>query len=248
MNTPNLNQPRQNLPPQKKPSKAGRAAAGVFGGLLLGIGGAYVAKYLGYLPNFTIFHPATLALPLLVPMLIWMFARGRNTVSTFFCAASLYIMAACHSKLMFLWKFFVPGMMILLGLVIFSHSKVFRYRRVVDSETGVMLHYPVFSATLGRKTFTHTDTAPLPGAIVKATAGGVFVDLSQANIEDGAVIEITAVSGTADVKLPSYCNVNIRALPILGVVRNNASSVVHHNAPTVNLFCKAILGSVEVQK
>jgi len=239
---------QQSYKPVKK-KKGANAAGIVFGGLFVGSAGLYLLKFLGILPGFTLLHPSALALIPLVPTLIWIISRGFGGVNTCSLLISLYIFLALQDGMGFLRQLFVPAVMLIIGGVILSRSRLFSNRRVIDSATVSTLKFPVWMVRFGRRTVTHTDPAVLEGAFVSAFCGGIHVDLSKAKLAENTVIDVSASSGSAVIVLPLYSNVTVTGIPVLGIIRkNDTENVKHRDAPNVRIQARAVMGAVEIRK
>lgn len=233
----------------KAPSNGGRACAIVFGGLFILLAVLYILKFTGIYPGFTLLHLGTLPMLLFIPMLIAFVAVGPKPVVMIFLLISLYMFFACQQGLYFLWKFFVPAVMLIVGVVIFGSSRIFRYRKVVDSESGSTVYFPIAGAFLCRTKYVHTDMQPLHGAIARAVLGASRLDISGASLADDVLVDVFALLGTCEVKVPEYSNVVIGHMPICGVIRGRQTGEVkHHSAPTIHIRSKAIFGVVEISR
>ncbi|MFA9378078.1 MAG: LiaF domain-containing protein [Lachnotalea sp.] len=84
------------------------------------------------------------------------------------------------------------------------------------------------------------------GVTLNSVLGSITLDLRNAEIKDGAFIDIAAVFGGVDIVVPSDVEVRVQQVPILGGVSNKASnsSVI---AATLYVNATCILGGVTIK-
>jgi len=88
------------------------------------------------------------------------------------------------------------------------------------------------------------------GGEVTAVMGGVEVDLRQASIsEESAVIDVFALWGGIEIKVPQEWTVDVKGLPIMGGFENTTHSSVTDPALAQKLIVRgtAIMGGVEIK-
>jgi len=226
-----------------------KGAGIVTGGLLVGIAALYGLKYAGILPTFTLLHPGTLTLIPIVPALISIVNHGPGAISTPALLISLYMLAATQRGMGFMWNYILPSSLLIIGLSILSRSRLFSRRKVVDSETGMILRFPVWRAVLTSKNTAYTEGTPLPGAFMLALCGGLHSDLSISRTEDEVLLDVTAVLGTVDITLPEYCNIDLKNIPIAGTSKKPQDEGIRYtDAPTFRIRSRTIFGTIEVRR
>lgn len=76
--------------------------------------------------------------------------------------------------------------------------------------------------------------------------GGIELNLRNAEIEKDIVIDLTAIFGGVEIKLPDNVNVVLKVTPLLGGVENSVVNQDIEGRATVTLRCLAAFGGVEV--
>lgn len=85
------------------------------------------------------------------------------------------------------------------------------------------------------------------GGNVVAVFGGVSLDLTDAKIKDEAQLNIFALCGGVELKVPKDWRVISKVAPILGGVENKSRGVEKDSGPVLILTGTAALGGVEVK-
>ena len=85
------------------------------------------------------------------------------------------------------------------------------------------------------------------GGKVTAIMGGVDIDLRNAVIKKNATLEVFALMGGVEVKVPRGWVVKSQAVVFLGGIENKADDVTKAGAPTLTLVGNVVMGGVEVK-
>jgi predicted membrane protein len=139
-----------------------------------------------------------------------------------------------------------PFVLILVGIAILKHGYSGSKGRSTDVD------YIDHSAVLGGGEYRYTSKT-LKGGKLFAFMGGCEVDLRQADIQDDEMmIDIFAMMGGIEIKVPESWQVTVRGLPLMGGLSNNTyqSKTEGGTAPTgKKLLVKgtAIMGGIEVK-
>jgi predicted membrane protein len=83
------------------------------------------------------------------------------------------------------------------------------------------------------------------GITLNSVLGSITLDLRNAEIKDGAYIDIAAVLGGVDIVVPADVEVRVQQVPILGGVSNKRSSGTITSVIYLNATC--ILGGVTIK-
>ena len=150
-------------------------------------------------------------------------------------AASLGYLAWQH-----MWPWFLIG----LGVLLVWESR--RPRPVnLPLSSGILNPEAVFSSV--EKTITDQD---FKGGKVSAVFGSVELDFLQANMAgDSAVLQLDAVFGSIEVRVPLNWNVSIEAGAVFGSCENHTRLALPSSGPTKQLIIRGgtVFGSVEVK-
>jgi predicted membrane protein len=135
------------------------------------------------------------------------------------------------------YSLFWPLVIILVGWSILrqGHSKV-----VIQS--GDDNYFAMMSGTESRNT-----SKDYKGGKVTAIMGGVDIDLRNAVIKKNATLEVFALMGGVEVKVPRGWVVKSQAVVFLGGIENKADDVTKSDAPTLTLVGNVVMGGVEVK-
>jgi len=148
-------------------------------------------------------------------------------------AASLGYLAWQH-----MWPWFLIG----LGVLLIWES---RRPRPVGGPTGPFHPESVFASV--EKTITDQD---FKGGKASAVFGSVELDFLQANmVGDAAVLELDAVFGSIEVRVPLNWNVTIEAGAVFGSCENRTRAPLPSSGPVKNLIIRGgtVFGSVEIK-
>jgi predicted membrane protein len=149
-------------------------------------------------------------------------------------AATLGYLAWAH-----MWPWFLIG----LGALLIFESR--RPRPVGVSSSGPFAPESVFSSI--EKTVTDQD---FKGGKASAVFGSVELDFLQANMTgDSAVLELDAVFGSIEVRVPLNWNVSIETGAVFGSCENRTRAPLPGSAPVKNLIIRGgtVFGSVEIK-
>ena len=139
------------------------------------------------------------------------------------------------------FEIFWPAVLILLGLtLIFGALRRTRPSPASDARINVV-------AVMGGVERTHSSTDFLGGDVTVFMGGGEL-DLRQAQIQDdSAVIQIFALWGGYDIKVPPDWNVSLEVLPLLaGVDDKRTQHERRDGAPTLIIRGVIIMGGMDV--
>ncbi len=104
---------------------------------------------------------------------------------------------------------------------------------------------PSYSAIFsGRQINNRSDN--LESLTALSFFGGIELNLRKAVIEKDIVIDLTAIFGGIELKLPSNVNVVLKVTPLFGGVENSVINQDIGGRPTVTLRCLAAFGGVEI--
>ena len=138
-------------------------------------------------------------------------------------------------------EIFWPTIIVLVGLYFIFGKRLFpSYENTEDT----MNHFVMFSGLN-----THSTSSNFKGGSVTALFGGAEIDLRQANLkEDSVVLDLTAIFGGIDIRVPEHWNVQASGLPIFGGYDNKTAKHAHDaNVPTLKVRCLAAFGGVDIK-
>ena len=137
------------------------------------------------------------------------------------------------------WALFWPLVLMTLGWSVIT-NRAWGTDKIVNRDADNA------SAILGGVE-TKIDSNNYTGSKISVILGGSVLDLRHANIKKEATIEVFALMGGMEVKVPEGWTVRSSVMPILGGVENRTISSTNKNAPVLNIIGTTILGGVEVK-
>lgn len=90
-------------------------------------------------------------------------------------------------------------------------------------------------------------TGEFTGGSVTVLMGGISLDLRNAKIKDGAIIDIFTVMGGVELKVPTNCIITTNIFPLMGGVEDKTSSPNEKNGPTLIVRGTCVMGGVELR-
>lgn len=144
-------------------------------------------------------------------------------------------------------KLIVPFVIVIIGLKmifkdIFDKGAKEAKRKLKESGEPAKQYTAVFS---GQDIVYSEDV--FNTAEVNAIFGGIKLDLSNAVVEDGAVINVCAVFGGVDIILPPDVNVKISTSSVFGGASDKRASSPANGAATLYVTGSCIFGGVDIK-
>lgn len=133
------------------------------------------------------------------------------------------------------WQLFWPVILIVIGWSILSK----RSSQISDATSDI-------SAILSG-TETKSNAKDYKGGKISAVLGGVEMDLSRASIKKEATIEVFALMGGIELRVPDNWEVRTSLMPILGGSENKANAPSSSKAPVLNIVGTIVLGGIEIK-
>ena len=99
-------------------------------------------------------------------------------------------------------------------------------------------------ASMDGREFSSTSDALVEGSAL-AYMGGIEIDLTAAEIEDGATLNLTAIIGGINVVVPRSWSVETSSVGVMGGV-GNATDPDDGDGPLLIVVAKAIMGGISI--
>lgn len=96
-------------------------------------------------------------------------------------------------------------------------------------------------------TETRNKNKDYKGGKVTAIMGGINIDLRDAAIKKSATLEVFALMGGVEVRVPQGWVVRSQAIAFLGGIENKADAPTKANAPVLTLIGNVVMGGVEIK-
>ena len=131
----------------------------------------------------------------------------------------------------------LPLILVFIGLSIIFGGKV---------KEGTNNKEREFCACFGGQTVKF-DGQDFKGATVNGIFGGITLDLRNAKIKDGSVIEAAAIFGGVNILIPEDLKVEIKSTSIFGGVTDKTKAKEKKDKITLYVNGSAIFGGVEIK-
>lgn len=144
-----------------------------------------------------------------------------------------------------LWHYIWPALIIALGLwVLLGAFRRSSAARLSDSRDEGLDAFSIF-AGLNRR----IESQSFRGGKATALMGGIELDLTGARLAEPRVgLELTAILGGIDIRVPRHIRVELRGNPVLGGIENKHSYAPGSGTEQVlSIKATAILGGIEVK-
>jgi len=142
------------------------------------------------------------------------------------------------------WHYLWPVLIILAGIwILFRPSvKMTRegFKTLSDDELDISALFTAIKRRIASNVFR--------GGRISVVMAGVYIDLTEAKLEsDKAVLDISALMGGVEIRVPRDWKIIIDASPIMGGVEDKTSQCPPAEAKgTLNLRISAVMGGVEI--
>lgn len=238
-------------------------------------GFAFILVGIGFLGNvlwgwdFELFFRGWWTLFIIVPCGISIVQRGPRTGSVIGISVGVWLLLSERYNMEYLGKLIIPAIFIIIGVsIIFKDNRWSRksintntyttgatytdnrndstertYSKVHNYQSGNVGGQA--TTVLSSKVIDFTNQL-FNGITLNSVLGSITLDLRNAEIKEGALIDIAAVLGGVDIVVPPDVEVRIQQVPILGGVTNKPA---HSSIITATIYVKAtcILGGVTIK-
>ncbi len=141
---------------------------------------------------------------------------------------------------------FWPLILIMIGLSVIAKSRNkpgWKFMRSGKSSDNYLKTSVIFGGSSLR-----VESTDFHGGDVMALFGGIELDLRDVTVSgDGAVVQLTALFGGIEVRVPSDCRVAVNGTPILGGVDNQTRSPENDDASVIRFNCTVAFGGIEIR-
>jgi predicted membrane protein len=135
------------------------------------------------------------------------------------------------------FSLFWPTVIIAIGISLLRQGH--RGTSVVNGDDN---YFALMSGTESRNT-----SKDYKGGKATAIMGGVNIDLRNAVIKKKATLEVFALMGGVEVRVPRGWVVKSQAIAFLGGIDNKADDTTKANAPVLTIVGNVVMGGVEIK-
>lgn len=222
------------------------AATIIWGLALVGVGIGYLGNNFGWWSGFTLFFAGWWSLFLILPCLTYIIDHGPKSVPIIGLIIGCLLLLSAQAKSLNLGGLIIPFCLIAVGIVIILRNSLFKYRRIVNAQTGESVSIPVYNCIFNSRTIVSKGER-FDGASVTTVFGGLSLDISNTLIENDVIIDVTTIFAGAYIKLPSNVNVKVTASPALGTITNHLTERNLPGAPTVFITGTCVFAGTDVR-
>ncbi|MBM3285421.1 MAG: hypothetical protein FJY81_06070, partial [Candidatus Aminicenantes bacterium] len=144
------------------------------------------------------------------------------------------------------WHFVWPLLLVLAGVWLLVGAFFRRAaRRSAGEKADEIDEFAMFAGVTRR-----LESQAFHGGKATVILGGMELDFSQAQLAGGqASVEVTAILGGLDIKVPKTWQVHVDGRPVLGSVETHHSYAAGQEGPqTLSIKATAILGGIEIKE
>lgn len=197
--------------------------------------------------NFELFFPGWWTLFIIIPCMISMVQSGLNAVNLIALVVGIMLLISSNGYLPrhIVGKLIFPFILVAIGVNILLSGKTrqkLNHGNCKPGQDGFINIVSVFGSQDSRPT-----NEVVSGASIISVFGGAVLDLRQATITDGVVVDISVIFAGVDILLPPTVNAKVRSLPIFGGVDDKSIHCLDPNAPTIYINANCIFGGVDIK-
>lgn len=210
-------------------------------GILFIIVGVIIGLNSFGITNINIFFSGWWTLFIIIPAINGIISDDEKLGSIIWLIVGVVLLLGCQDMISFdiIWKLMLPLILVFIGLSIMFGSK----DKKVETKNNKNRE---FCACFGGQTVKFDDQ-DFKGAEVNGIFGGITLDLRNAKIKDGSVIEAAAVFGGVTILIPEDLKVEIKSTSIFGGVTDKTKTKEKNNKVTLYVNGCAIFGGVEIK-
>lgn len=191
--------------------------------------------------NINVFFDGWWTLFIIIPAINGIISDESKLGSVIWLVIGVLLLLTCQNmiSLDFIWKLMLPLILVFIGISIMCGTKD---KNEVNKNTKTR----EFCACFSGQTIKFDDQ-DFKGAEVNAIFGGLTLDLRNAKIKDGSVIDATSIFGGIDILIPEDLKVEIKSTSIFGGVSDKTKTKEKNDKVTLYVNGCAIFGGVEIK-
>lgn len=190
--------------------------------------------------NINIFFDGWWTLFIIIPAINGLVTDEEKTGSIIWLIIGITLLLGCQDLISFdiLWKLTLPVILVFIGLsIMFNNNGKNSSKNTDDNE---------YCACFSGQTIKF-DGKDFKGAEVNAIFGGITIDLTNAKVKDGAVIDATAVFGGVTILIPEDLKVEIKSTSVFGGVSDKTKNKEKKDKITLHVNGCSIFGGVDIK-
>lgn len=190
--------------------------------------------------NINIFFDGWWTLLIIIPAFNGLVTNEEKTGSIIWLIIGIALLLGCQDLISFdiLWKLTLPVILVFIGLsIMFNNNGKKESKDTDDNE---------YCACFNGQTIKY-DGKDFKGALLNAIFGGITIDLTNAKVKDGAVIDATAVFGGVTILIPEDLKVEIKSTSVFGGVSDKTKNKEKKDKVTLHVKGCSIFGGVDIK-
>lgn len=190
--------------------------------------------------NINIFFDGWWTLLIIIPAINGLVTNEEKTGSIIWLIIGIALLLGCQDLISFdiLWKLTLPVILVFIGLsIVFNNNGKKGSKDTDDNE---------YCACFSGQTIKY-DGKDFKGAEVNTIFGGITIDLTNAKVKDGAVIDATAVFGGVTILIPEDLKVEIKSTSVFGGVSDKTKNKEKKDKVTLHVKGCSIFGGVDIK-
>ncbi len=190
--------------------------------------------------NINIFFDGWWTLFIIIPAINGLVTDEEKTGSIIWLIIGITLLLGCQDLISFdiLWKLTLPVILVFIGLSIMFNNNGKKISKNTDDNE--------YCACFSGQTIKY-DGKDFKGAEVNAIFGGITIDLTNAKVKDGAVIDATAVFGGVTILIPEDLKVEIKSTSVFGGVSDKTKNKEKKDKITLHVNGCSIFGGVDIK-
>ena len=211
----------------------------LWGVLFIVAGVGFVGNAFG-LWNFELFFNGWWTLFIIIPAINGLVTDEEKTGSIIWLIIGITLLLGCQDLISFdiLWKLTLPVILVFIGLSIMFNNNGKKISKNTDDNE--------YCACFSGQTIKF-DGKDFKGTKVNAIFGGITIDLTNAKVKDGAVIDATAVFGGVTILIPEDLKVEIKSTSVFGGVSDKTKNKEKKDKVTLYVNACSIFGGVDIK-
>lgn len=190
--------------------------------------------------NINIFFDGWWTLFIIIPAINELVTDEEKTGSIIWLIIGITLLLGCQDLISFdiLWKLTLPVILVFIGLSIMFNNNGKKISKNTDDNE--------YCACFSGQTIKF-DGKDFKGTKVNAIFGGITIDLTNAKVKDGAVIDATAVFGGVTILIPEDLKVEIKSTSVFGGVSDKTKNKEKKDKITLHVNGCSIFGGVDIK-
>lgn len=190
--------------------------------------------------NINIFFDGWWTLFIIIPAINGLVTDEEKTGSIIWLIIGITLLLGCQDLISFdiLWKLTLPVILVFIGLSIMFNNNGKKISKNTDDNE--------YCACFSGQTIKF-DGKDFKGTKVNAIFGGITIDLTNAKVKDGAVIDATAVFGGVTILISEDLKVEIKSTSVFGGVSDKTKNKEKKDKVTLHVNGCSIFGGVDIK-